>query len=178
MAALFGATGRPAEAMAMLEAELVEFPDSVEAHRAISAVFAEQQDYRSQLEHVEALVRLRPGSADAMRELAQCKFNLGDYAAARTSVDAAVKLDPEDPDVVLLDANLLAKEGRRAEAADRFEEAVRLDALRGAEQGRAPRPTLVNSDARLPGAQPAPPALPERASGTAAPLAAPAAGQP
>ena len=63
--------------------------------------------------------------------MAQALFNLEHYERAREILDRALAIAPDDPMLVLLDANLLAKEGRRAEGEVRFEEARRLRAERG-----------------------------------------------
>lgn len=174
LAAVLGATSRKQEAVSMLEAELADFPESVEAHRALSLVYAEEQDYLSQLGHVQELVRLLPESVDALRELAQCQFNLADYPGARRTLTEALRREPADPDVVMLDANLLAKEGRKGEGALRFEEARKLDAARRAEVGKAPREALVREqDGGEPKAVPAPTAPAGGGSNT---LAAPTGG--
>ncbi len=177
LAAVTSATGRRTEALALLEAELGDYPDSIEAHRAISRSFGDDRDYLAQMEHVRELVRLQPESVPALRDLAQCEFNLTDYTGARRTLDEALRRDSTDPDTVLLDANLLAKEGQKAKGAARFEEARALDATRRAEEGKAPRPTIVQPE--VAGESPpsaGPPATPTQPSSNT--LAAPAGGRP
>jgi tetratricopeptide (TPR) repeat protein len=137
-------------------------------------MYADDRDYLSQVEHVRELVRLQPGSGAAVRDLAQCLFNLGDFAGARRTLDTALSLDPGDPDTVLLDANLLAKEGKKEAGAARFEEAKALDAVHRAEEGKAPRDTITRDDTE-PAAAPtgaAPPASAPGANTLAAPTGA------
>lgn len=130
LASLAVATGRRPEGMTLLDAELGDFPSSVEARRALSKIYADDREYASQLAQVEELVRLQPGNGRALLEHAQCLFNLVDYAGARLPLDSALALAPDDADVVLLNANLLVKEGKADEGAKVFERAKELDAAR------------------------------------------------
>jgi arylsulfatase A-like enzyme/tetratricopeptide (TPR) repeat protein len=174
LAAVVAATGRRREGIELLDLELADFPSSLDAHRALSRMYADDRDYLSQVEHVRELVRLQPGSGAAVRDLAQCLFNLGDFAGARRTLDTALSLDPGDPDTVLLDANLLAKEGKKEAGAARFEEAKALDAVHRAEEGKAPRDTITRDDTE-PAAAPtgaAPPASAPGANTLAAPTGA------
>ena len=162
LAALAVATGRRPEGMALLDAELGDFPSSLEARRALSKIYADDREYAAQVAQVEELVRLQPGNARALLEHAQCLFNLSDYVGARRPLNAALALAPDDADVVLLHANLLAKEGKADEGAKVFERAKVLDHAR--------RPAA-------PAAELAPPAAPVPVAGPNT-LAAPSAAKP
>lgn len=136
LAAVLVATGRRGEAIVVLEAELGDFPSSLEAHRALSKLYADDRDYLAQVVQVEELVRLQPGDSRALLEHAQCLFNMTDFPGARRVLDQALVVAPDDADVVLLHANLLAKEGRTEEGAVVFARAKALDeARRGAAEG-------------------------------------------
>ncbi len=112
LAAVLGGTGRAAEAVTLLEAELGDHPQSVEAWRALSRVYADERDYQSQLVAARRVVTLEPESAPARLALAQCLFNQGDFAAAGPILSEAESLAPENPDILLLQANLLEKQGQ------------------------------------------------------------------
>ena len=60
------------------------------------------------------------------------QFNLLKFDLAREAVAKGLAADPKNPDLVLMDANLIAKSGRKDEGLARFEEAKRLLAARQA----------------------------------------------
>ncbi len=103
------------DAYDLLDAEVRDYPGNQMARRLLSRMYAEDQRWLDQREHVAFLARANPDDPIALRALAQCFFNLAEYAAARAALDAALFIAPEDPDVLLLNANLLAKEGKREE---------------------------------------------------------------
>ena len=135
LAMLTAGTGRAAEALTLLEAELADTPDNVEALRVLSRVYSDERDYQSQYDVVRRLVKLQPGAARALLDQAQCEFNMRDYATARTTLMAAKALAPEEPDIMLLEANLLDKEGHSEEGRALFQKA---DALHRARSGAPP----------------------------------------
>lgn len=144
LAAVLVGTGRRGEAITELEAELGDYPSSVEARRSLSKLYADERDYLAQLAQVEELVRLQPGNVRALLDHAQCLFNMTDFPGARRVLNEALALAPDDADVVLLHANLLAKEGHSEEGAAVFARAKALDAARRAaaagEAGAVPAP--------------------------------------
>lgn len=103
------------DAYDLLEAEVRDYPGNQMARGLLSRMYAEDQRWLDQREHVAFLARANAQDPTTLRALAQCFFNLAEYGAARATVDAAVFLAPDDPDLLLLNANLLAKEGKREE---------------------------------------------------------------
>lgn len=142
LAAVLVATARRREAIAELDAELGDYPSSVEARRSLSKIYADDRDYLAQVVQVEELVRLQPGNPRALLEHAQCLFNMTDFTGARRVLDRALALAPEDADVVLLHANLLAKEGRTEEGAAVFARAKALDEARRGVAGGGAAPVV------------------------------------
>ena len=140
LAAVLAGTGRSADAVATLEAELGDHPTSIPALRALSAVYADERDYQAQLEIARRLVLLEPTSASARLAVAQCLFNLGDYGAARSPLAEAKRLAPEDAAIMLLEANLLDKEGHPEEGRALF---LKAQALHQAALGQEPTPPPV-----------------------------------
>ncbi len=117
------AAGARADAYTLLEAEVRDYPGNQVARRLLSRLLGEDQRWLDQRDHVGFLARAAPQDPAARRALAQCLFNLKDYLGARRALDAAVELAPDDPDVLLLNANLLAKEGKRDEGFDMLKRA-------------------------------------------------------
>ncbi len=103
------------DAYDLLEAEVREYPGYQVARRILSKMYADDQRWAEQQQHIAFLARANPNDGMIARGLAQCLFNLKDYAGARAVLDNVLLLSPEDPDVLLLHANLLAKEGLREE---------------------------------------------------------------
>lgn len=137
LATLVAGTGRRAEAITLLDAELGDNPRSAKALAVLSRVYSEERDYQSQLDVAQRLVELEPENARARLDLAQCQFNMRDYAVARTTLEVAKRLDPAEPDIMLLDANLLDKEGKSEEGRALF---LKADALHRARTGDAAAP--------------------------------------
>lgn len=118
------------EAYILLEAEVKDFPGNVMARRLLSRLYGEDQRWLDQKPQVEVIARAFPKEPDAQRQLAQCLFNLGDYIGARKAVDKALAMATEDPEIMLLNANLLAKEGKKDEGYALFQKASALNEAR------------------------------------------------
>ncbi len=151
LAALALTSGDRAGAYTLLEAEIGDFPRSVLAHRALARLHGDERDYLAQLDELRILKQLDGKNPDALRALAQCLFNLADYPGARAELDVALTMAPDDPDIVLLNANLLKKEGKDAEAAKTAERAF---ALKRAQTGEAAPSGNAAVAAPEPGAAP------------------------
>ncbi len=161
LAVLALAAGVRADAYNLLEAEVADFPGNQVARRFLSRMYAEDQRWLDQREHVAFLARANAGDPVVVRAFAQCLFNLDDYDGARAALDAALFLAPEDPDVMLLNANLLAKEGKREEGLEMLRAANAANTKRiEAQKAATPATTRGAAEPGTPagGAKPATPA--------------------
>ena len=124
------------DAFKLLQDEVKDYPANLLAHRMLARMYAEDQQWLDQKDHLVMIARIDSRNADAHRALAQCLFNLSDYAGARRALDIALSLDPEDPYVVMLHANLLSKEGHHEEGETVKDRALLLREKQLAEQAK------------------------------------------
>jgi Tfp pilus assembly protein PilF len=120
----------------LYERELEHHPRTVGAALDLVTLLAEEQDYAAERALAKDLAERMPTEPRLWHAWAQSAFNLGELAEARGALDQALERFPKNPELVLLDANLLAKEGKRDEGRRRFDEAR---ALKAAEQGAGGR---------------------------------------
>jgi arylsulfatase A-like enzyme/predicted Zn-dependent protease len=90
-------------------------------------------------------------------------FNLGDYARARSAMTSGLAVDANYPELLMMDANLLAKEGKREEGARRAAEAQAAmdERKRRGQQAVTPAPPTGAPSAPLPVAGDNPLGIPE-----------------
>ncbi|MDP2311552.1 MAG: sulfatase-like hydrolase/transferase [Pseudomonadota bacterium] len=148
LALLALAAGARADAYNLLDDEVKDYPGNQVARKMLSRMYAEDQRWLDQRDHVGFLARANPEDPLALRAFSQCLFNLGDYLGARATIDVALDLAPEDPDVLMLHANLLAKEGKREEG---------LQVLAAANAANAKRIEAQKAEAAKSGAKPSAP---------------------
>lgn len=127
------------DALALLSAEVRDFPGNHTARAMLSRLYAEEGRWLDQKPHAAFLAQAQPREATPQLNFAQCLFNLAEYGASRRTLDVALSLAPEDPEVLLLHANLLAKEGKRDEGYAVFQ---RASALRAAPKAAVTAPGL------------------------------------
>ncbi|MBM4391543.1 MAG: sulfatase-like hydrolase/transferase, partial [Deltaproteobacteria bacterium] len=130
LAALAVAAGARHDGIKLLLAEVADYPGNAAGRLALARVYAEDGQYLEQLSHVRAAARMLPARPDVQLALAQCQFNLGDYGSARRVLDHALAQWPDDADIVLLHANLLSKEGKKAEGQLQWQRAKTLNDAR------------------------------------------------
>ncbi len=130
LAALAVAAGADHDGIQLLLAEVADYPGNAAARLALARIYAEDRQYLEQLPHIRAAARMLPGRPDVQLALAQCQFNLGDYGSARRVLQHAMAQWPDDPDIVLLHANLLSKEGKKAEGEVQWQRAKVLNDAR------------------------------------------------
>lgn len=123
---------QPGPAQELMAREVAHHPLNVRARRVLARMARDASDWEGWAEHTRFLVRQESADALVWLDHAQALFNLKRYEEARTALDRALVLGPEVPEIVLLDANLLAKEGKREQGLARFEEAQRLQKARSA----------------------------------------------
>jgi predicted Zn-dependent protease len=114
------------EALDLLEREFQSYPRNRAAGLAFLQEASEQKDWTRTVAAAEQLIRLDPKDPVLWHARAQALFNLGRYAEARTALEEGRKQFPTSAALWLLDANLLAKEGKRDLAQASFEKATQL----------------------------------------------------
>ena len=108
------------------QAELDWFPERREAALNLGRACMSLGDWDCAAESLERYAKDLPKLPVPVRLMwAQAAFNQQDYAKAREILDPALKGSP-GADVLLLQANLLAKEGRREQAQQVFDKAQAL----------------------------------------------------
>lgn len=116
--------GRLDDARVLLEREVALWPDNTAGLKALQVVLGQQRDWAALVAVADRIVLADPSVYDAWLAKAQALFNLEDFSEARAAWTRAAALRPGRSELLLLDANLLAKEGRRSDAEARFAEAV------------------------------------------------------
>lgn len=120
------ARGDFVEAEALFHEEVKRFPGAVETRRMLVELYAEQGRYDEQLEQLENIASLERPSVLTMHSRAQCLFNLRRFDESKTAVDECRAAAPGYPACAMLEANVLKKLGRDAEAEAAFRHAVEL----------------------------------------------------
>ena len=108
------------------EEEVRLFPPAVPSRRMLVEIYASEQRYEEQLAQLDAIEKNELPAVDTRHSKAQALFNLKRYDEAMAAVKACEELDPRYAPCVLLEANTLAKLGRRAEGEAVFERAKAL----------------------------------------------------
>jgi arylsulfatase A-like enzyme len=143
------ALGKPTQAETMLSEEIRLFPPAIASRRALVEMYADQKRYEEQLAQLDAIAAVEPPNPLTLHSIAQAQFNLKRYPDAEKSVRECRELAPEYPGCAMLEANVLKKLGKDAEA-----QAVYLVALKLAKQA-PPEPTAGQAGATSAGAKPA-----------------------
>ena len=126
LALVHRAKGDPNAAEQFLNEEIRLHPPAIPARRTLVEVLAEQRRYDDQLKQLEVISSLERPNTLTMHSRAQALFNLGriDEAAAETT--RCRDVDARYPGCWMLWANILNKQGQKAEAQAAYERAVRL----------------------------------------------------
>lgn len=120
-----------------LAREVEFYPGNLKAGFSLANVLGMSKDYEAQVKELERLLQRAPKNAELHYKKTLALFNLKRYDQARAAVDAGLALAPEHPQLVLMDANLLAKEGKREVGAQRFALAQQLKERFDAEAAKA-----------------------------------------
>lgn len=120
------ARGDVIQAEPYFEEEVRLFPPAVPARRMLVEILAAQKRYDEQLVQLEAIRAAEAPRADTLHSTAQALFNLQRYAEAAQVVDECRLLARRDAGCALLEANVLKKLGKEAEAQAAYERAVEL----------------------------------------------------
>jgi arylsulfatase A-like enzyme/tetratricopeptide (TPR) repeat protein len=107
----------------LLAREVAHHDGNLKAWFALARVSTQQRRWDEQLRAASRAVELFEREPEMHYLKVLALFNLDRFTEARLAVDAGLKVDPLHPDLLLMDANLLAKEGKREQGQARFEEA-------------------------------------------------------
>ena len=110
------ARGEVLQAESVLEEELRLFPPALPTRRVLVEIYAGQKRYDEQLAQLEIIRGREAPSPETLHSVAQAQFNLKKYPDAEKTVNACRALAPRYPGCALLEANVLKKLGRDAEA--------------------------------------------------------------
>ncbi len=118
--------GNEVEAEALFHEELKRYPGAVESRRKLVELYAMQRRYTEQLEQLEIIASLELPNVLTMHSRSQCLFNLRRFDEAHAVVTECREAAPRYPACAMLEANVLKKLGRDAEAEAAFIHAVEL----------------------------------------------------
>ncbi|MCB9743576.1 MAG: sulfatase-like hydrolase/transferase [Alphaproteobacteria bacterium] len=118
--------GDPARTEDYLLEELRLHPDAVPSRRMLVELYAEQDRYEEQLAQLQVVQRFAANDPLTWHATAQAQFNLKRYDEAAQSLERCLALDPAYAHCVMLEANVLKKQGKDAEAQARYEQALEL----------------------------------------------------
>ena len=112
-------------AVSHMEAELAWFPNTRAAHKGLASHAMRTKEWAKARDHFNHLATHEGAEPSERVGWAQALFNLEEFTAARKVLDPLLLKDP-NADTLLLHANLLAKEGKKAEGQKVFERAQAL----------------------------------------------------
>lgn len=122
LAYIHGLAGHAEEALAMLDRGLAAAPEATDLARLKGELLVEWGRFSAAIPVLEALPK---NSVEAATWLGQAYAGAGDPASAERTYRAGLELDPKAHWLRLYLANLLASEGRFAEAEGHFQQLVR-----------------------------------------------------
>ena len=126
MGLVLAARGAVAGAESSFLEEVRLFPPALPSRRELVKLYADQQRYAEQLEQLDVIRGLIPPEPLTLHSTAQVLFNLKRFAEAGVQVGECLDVAPEYAGCVMLQANVLEKLGRHAEAVAAYERALKL----------------------------------------------------
>ncbi len=123
---VLAAAGKPNEAEASFDEEVRLFPPAVASRRERVKIYADERRYEEQLAELAFLGTLQPGDPATLHSEAQALFNLGRYPEADRVVAECRSVAPTYAGCAMLEANVLDKMGRAAEAQRAYRRALGL----------------------------------------------------
>ncbi|MFN7144872.1 MAG: sulfatase-like hydrolase/transferase, partial [Myxococcota bacterium] len=129
--------GDAMKAETFFEEEIRLFPPALPSRRMLVEILAAQKRYDEQLVQLEAIRSKEPPSPETLHSVAQALFNLKRFPESAEVVDECRLLAPRYPGCALLEANVLKKLGKEAEAQE-IDPDPRLEQLVGREGAAAP----------------------------------------
>jgi arylsulfatase A-like enzyme/tetratricopeptide (TPR) repeat protein len=120
------AKGDVMQAETFFEEEVRLFPPALASRRALVQMYAEQKRYPEQLEQLDAIRPAEAPNPETLHSIAQALFNLKRFDESAKIVQECRTLAPVYAGCALLEANVLKKLGRDAEAQAAYARAVAL----------------------------------------------------
>lgn len=109
-------------------AEIESTAPAIPSRRKLVELYAADGRYVDQLEQLEHIAAVETPHPLTLHSIAQAHFNMQAYDEAAIAVGECRSLAPAYPGCAMLEANVLKKQGRDAEATAAYEEALRLAA--------------------------------------------------
>jgi tetratricopeptide (TPR) repeat protein len=120
------ATGRPKDAVRLME-ERIQRGEDVQASRLqLALVAVRSQDYDRAIVELKNLVKESPGSAELLARLGEVYRMAGKRAEAEQTFESARKLDPRNQVALLQLAMIYEETGRRPQAKPLYEELLKV----------------------------------------------------
>jgi choline-sulfatase len=126
LAAIYLEQGDHAKAIAHLKAELVHFPGQTDARVLLAELLGRMGAWDEAAAEYAFLCELSNPKPMWRHNQAQAVFNTGDYERAEEILAPLLTQEPLLPEALLLQANILAKQGKRDEGKLLFERAQEL----------------------------------------------------
>jgi tetratricopeptide (TPR) repeat protein len=123
------ARGDVMKAESYFEEEIRLFPPALTTRRALVQMYADQKRYEDQLAQLAEIRGKELPTPETLHSIAQAQFNLKRFPEAKETVDECRALAPQYAGCALLEANVLKKLGKEAEAQAAFERAKRLSGV-------------------------------------------------
>ena len=145
-----------------LQAELEILPSNYRARRALATWYMQNKQWDDAAAELQILVEQRATDHAARVSWAQALFNAAAYEEAQKVLTPAIEAAPNYPEGLLLQANLLAKQGKREEGAVLAKKAQELKSNQKGEPVNLDSTDDLEAPVLLapPPATPAPPATP------------------
>lgn len=125
-------------AVSSLESAVHAGPKQSQGHNLLGAAFSRIGREREAIEQFETALRLDEGNVNARYNLVFALVKAGDLTAAQKNLAQVVTAYPKDASLHNFWGELLEQEGKHAEAAAQFDEALHLDpSLAAARENRA-----------------------------------------
>jgi tetratricopeptide (TPR) repeat protein len=124
LAIMADASEVPGDVIALAEAELADYPESIRARRLLVKVLGEAKRYTDQIPHLEILVKHEPQSLGVLHALAQALWNAKRFPDAEALVGQGLAKVPDHPELLMLKANILDRKGEVAAAQEAYQAAL------------------------------------------------------
>ena len=123
---VFKSRGETMKAEGFFDEEIRLYPPAIPSRKMLVEILAGQKRYDEQIAQLEAIRAKEPLNHETLHSLAQALFNLKRFPESAEVVDTCRLQMPSYPGCALLEANVLKKLGKDAEAQAAFERATEL----------------------------------------------------
>lgn len=116
-----------AQALALLEGLLEDYPYELEAREMLARVYRRLYRSKDALREFELIVTESPGNLDAWAWLGTCREEVGDFEGAREAFDRLLQLAPDNPNGHLLMGNWHKRQGDYENAQSAYAAAKKIN---------------------------------------------------